>query len=222
MIEHVYRRAAKSRGVAAVIVATDDERIVLAVERFGGEARLTRADHPTGSDRVAEVARGLACDIVVNVQGDEPFIEPLMIEQALAPLIVDLGVSMSTLRRRITDPGDLQDPNVVKVVVDRAGDALYFSRLPVPFVRDRAVPGSTRVPVAFRHVGLYVYRRQFLLELTALEQTPLERSEALEQLRVLEHGYRIRTVETLFDTLSVDTSDDLERARRLAAGLAFP
>jgi 3-deoxy-manno-octulosonate cytidylyltransferase (CMP-KDO synthetase) len=219
MIEHVYRRAALSRGLTEVVVATDDARIVEAVEAFGGRVRLTRTTHRTGSDRIAEVARELDCAIVVNVQGDEPFIEPAMIEQALEPFAADPTIVVTTLRRRITDPADLANPNVVKIVVDTRGDALYFSRAPIPFEQDpeRAAPTAARV--AYRHVGLYAYRRDFLLTMTALEQTPLERMEALEQLRMLEHGYRIRTVETSYDSISVDTPEDLERARRRAADL---
>jgi 3-deoxy-manno-octulosonate cytidylyltransferase (CMP-KDO synthetase) len=221
MIEHVYRRTAQARGITRVIVATDDERIARAVERFGGEARLTSVSHRSGSDRIAEVARSLDSSLIVNVQGDEPFIEPVMIEQAIEAFVEDPGVVMSTLRRRIDDPADLLNPNVVKVVVDRRGDALYFSRASIPFERDPAdSPPTTRA--LYRHVGLYVYRRHFLLTLATLEPTPLEGAEALEQLRVLEHGYRIRTAETTCDAIAVDTPEDLERARRLAAGRPFP
>jgi 3-deoxy-manno-octulosonate cytidylyltransferase (CMP-KDO synthetase) len=221
MIEHVYRRAARARGLTEVVVATDDARIVEAVEAFGGRVRLTRTTHRTGSDRIAEVARDLDCAIVVNVQGDEPFIEPAMIEQVLEPFAADRAIVVTTLRRRITDPADLANPNVVKVVVDARGDALYFSRAPIPFDRDPEQAAPTAARLAYRHVGLYAYRRDFLLTMTALEQTPLERLEALEQLRVLEHGYRIRTVETSYDSISVDTPEDLERARRLAADLTL-
>ncbi len=220
MIEHVYRRVSRARGIAQVLVATDDPRIVTAVERFGGRVRLTRPTHETGSDRIAEVARDLECAVVVNVQGDEPFIEPSMIEQALEPFASDASVVMTTLRRRITDAADLANPHVVKVVVDSRGDALYFSRAPIPFERDPAGPGRAGSGPAYRHVGLYAYRREFLLTLTALERTPLERAEALEQLRVLEHGYRIRTVETSFNSISVDTSEDLDCARRMAERVA--
>ncbi len=220
MIEHVYRRASQARGIAQVVVATDDLRIVRAVEAFGGVARLTLPTHPTGSDRIAEVARGMNYDVVVNIQGDEPFIEPSMIEQALGPFADDPTVLMTTLRRRITDQADLANPNVVKVVVDGRGDALYFSRAPIPFARDQIGAARPADIPAFRHVGLYAYRREFLLTMTTLDQTPLERAEALEQLRVLEHGYRIRAVETSYDSVSVDTSEDLERARRMAQGVA--
>jgi len=211
MIEHVYRRAAEARGVDAVVVATDDERIAAAVERFGGVARMTQSLHRTGTDRIAEIARDLPCGILVNVQGDLPLVEAGMIEQVVEALTTDDTVRMSTVCRRIIDPADYANPDVVKVVVDRAGNALYFSRSPIPYVRD---VGRTRV---FKHVGMYGYRRDFLLEFAALPQTDLEQAESLEQLRALEHGIRIRTVETQYDSIEVDSPDDLERVRRLMA-----
>jgi 3-deoxy-manno-octulosonate cytidylyltransferase (CMP-KDO synthetase) len=217
MIEHVYRRAARAVGASAVLVATDDARILRAVERFGGRAVMTRPDHPSGSDRVAEAAGALAVDLVVNLQGDEPLIEPAVIGEVLAPLLAEPDVRMATVRRRIEDPGELSDPHVVKVVVDRDGFALYFSRAPIPFVR---CPPPDAAGGAFKHIGLYAYRRDFLLALAGLEPTPLERAEALEQLRALEHGFRIRTVETVHDTVGVDTEEDLERVRRLVQAAA--
>jgi len=210
MIEHVYRRASASRSLSAVIVATDDERILRAVEAFGGVARLTSAAHPSGTDRLAEVAASLECDLVVNVQGDEPLIEPGMIDQAVAPFAHDATLPISTLRRRIADPSELANPNVTKVVVDRDDNALYFSRAPVPYTRPGCPPA-----VAWRHVGLYVYRRECLLRLASLAPTALEQSEALEQLRALEHGIRIKAIETQYDSVGVDTPDDLERVRRV-------
>ena len=210
MIELVYRRAEAARSISSVLVATDDERIVRAVEGFGGRARMTSRAHASGTDRLAEVAADLDCDVVVNVQGDEPLIEPEMIDEAVAPFAADPSLMMTTLRRRIDDPAELRNPNVTKVVVDRDGFALYFSRAPIPFVRD----GSPAAP-AWRHVGLYAYRRPCLLRLAALAPTALERSEALEQLRALEHGIRIKALETAFDSIGVDTPEDLERVRRL-------
>ena len=211
MIEHVCRRAAAARGVDATIVATDDERIMSAVARFGGVAQLTSATHRSGTDRIAEVAGELACDVVVNLQGDEPLIEPAMIEQVIAPF-ADPAVVMSTLRRATTDPEEIASPHVVKVVVDRHDNALYFSRSPIPHVRDsQASPGT--VPT-YKHIGLYGYRRDFLLALAKLPPTRLELTESLEQLRVLEHGFHIRTPETNFDSIGVDTPEDLERVRR--------
>jgi 3-deoxy-manno-octulosonate cytidylyltransferase (CMP-KDO synthetase) len=215
MIEHVYRRAAASASIDAVIVATDDPRIAQVIERIGGRACLTRATHPTGTDRLAEVAEDLDCELVVNVQGDLPLLEPAMIDEAVAPFHSDATLMMSTLRRRIDDPADLVNPNVVKVVVDRDGYALYFSRAAVPYVRDGS--GASGESRFYKHVGLYVYRREFLLAFARLSPTPLERAEALEQLRALEHGFRIKTVETAFDFVEVDTPDDLERVRRHTA-----
>lgn len=209
MIEHVYRRAAAARSISAVIVATDDERIHAAVQAFGGQSRMTSPSHPSGTDRIAEVAEGLDCDVIVNVQGDEPLIEPAMIDEAVEPFDADPSLMMSTLRRRIDDRAEAANPNVTKVVVDRDGFALYFSRAPIPFVRDGCPPAT-----AWRHVGLYVYRRDCLLRLARLPPTELERSEALEQLRALEYGIRIKVIETQFDSVGVDTPEDLERVRR--------
>ena len=210
MIEHVYRRASEARSVSSVIVATDDERIVRAVTAFGGVARMTSPRHPSGTDRLAEVAASLSCDIVVNVQGDEPLIEPSTIDDAVAPLLADPRLEMSTLRTRLHERADIDNPNITKVVVDRDGFAMYFSRSPIPYVR----AGSPAAP-AWGHVGLYVYRRTCLLRLAALPPTDLERSETLEQLRALEHGIRIKAVEVSHASLGVDTPDDLERVRRL-------
>ena len=217
MIEHVHRRAGQASTVDLVLVATDDERIADAVDAFGGTAVLTRADHPSGTDRLAEVATGLDCELVVNVQGDEPLIEPAAIDDAVRPLLGRPGDGLSTLRRRIGDPHELADPSVVKVTVDREGYALYFSRSAIPFVRPGAPPAT-----AWRHVGLYVYRPETLRTLAALEPTPLERAEGLEQLRALEHGIRILTVETTTDALSVDTPEDLERVRRRVEAARTP
>jgi 3-deoxy-manno-octulosonate cytidylyltransferase (CMP-KDO synthetase) len=209
MIEHVYRRAAQARGVDAVVVATDDERIAQAVKRFGGVVRMTKASHRTGTDRTAEIAPHLKCEIVVNVQGDLPLMEPGKIEEVLYPLFSDPALEMSTLRKAITDSADYTNPNVVKVVVDRAGNALYFSRSPVPFIRGSGT--------SYKHIGLYAYRCPFLLKLAALPQTPLEIAESLEQLRALEHGFRIHVVETHFESIEVDTPEDLARVRRHVA-----
>ena len=210
MIEHVYRRAAEARTVSSVIVATDDERIRQTVTAFGGTAVLTSPHHPSGTDRLAEVAAALSCDIVVNVQGDEPLLEPAIIDSAVSPLLADSRLEMSTLRRRLDQRADIENPNITKVVVDRDGFALYFSRSPIPHVRSGAPAATT-----WGHVGLYVYRRTCLLRLASLAPTELERSEALEQLRAIEHGIRIKAIETSHDATGVDTPDDLERVRRL-------
>ena len=211
MIEHVYRRAAEAQGVDAVVVATDDRRIASAVEAFGGVVRMTHTGHRTGTDRIAEVAADLTCAIVVNVQGDEPLIDPAMIAAVVEPLRGDPSIVMTTARRKLTDPDDFRNQHIVKVVTDPRGDALYFSRAPIPYGAD-----PTGTP-AFIHVGLYAFRRDFLLRFAALPQTPLETVESLEQLRALEHGFRIRTVVTEHHSIGVDTPQDLERARRLSA-----
>ena len=216
MVEHVYRRAKASAAVTRVIVATDDLRIADAVRRFGGEVRLTRDDHPSGTDRIAEVAATLECDVIVNVQGDEPLIDPAAIDAAVTPFAKDPSLGMATLYRRITDPAELANPNIVKVVLDRGGFALYFSRAPIPHARD---PRGGWPPL-YKHIGLYAYRRSTLLVLAALDPTPLERAEALEQLRALEHGIRIKAVETTHDTIHVDTPADLEDVRRLISAPA--
>jgi 3-deoxy-manno-octulosonate cytidylyltransferase (CMP-KDO synthetase) len=211
MIAHVWRRARLARGVDRVLVATDDERIVSAVEKAGGVAVMTRADHPSGTDRIAEVCRTLQDEIVVNVQGDLPLLDPTYVEAAIAPLVAagdGVPVDMATLATPLR-PGEAERPQVVKVVRDRRGDALYFSRAPIPW------PGAT----GLRHIGLYAYRRTFLLELASLAPTPLEQSERLEQLRALENGYRIRVevVAASDAMIEVDTPEDLERARAAAS-----
>jgi 3-deoxy-manno-octulosonate cytidylyltransferase (CMP-KDO synthetase) len=211
MIEHVYRRTAAARSVGVVIVATDDQRICDAVEGFGGRAQLTSSAHLSGTDRVAEVAAGLTCDVVVNVPGDEPLIEPSMIDAAIAPFRADPALQITTLRRRIVDRSELLNPNVTKVVVDREGCALYFSRAPIPFTREGCPPAP-----AWRHIGLYAYRRECLLRLTAEAPTAMEQAEALEQLRAIEHGIRINVIETAHDSIGVDTPEDLARVRQLA------
>jgi len=216
MIEHVYRRVSAARGLSEVIVATDDLRIATRVHDFGGKVRLTKATHASGTDRLAEVVASMHCDVVVNVQGDEPLIDPRAIDQAVAPLIADPSVLMTTLYKRITHPAELDDPNVVKVVIDRGGFALYFSRASIPYMRN---PKGGWPPL-YRHVGLYAYRRSTLLVLANLEPTPLERAESLEQLRALEHGIRIKAVETEYDSIGVDTPQDLEQVRRLLAAPA--
>jgi 3-deoxy-manno-octulosonate cytidylyltransferase (CMP-KDO synthetase) len=245
MIEHVYRRVADARGIDAVVVATDDARIAEAVERFGGIVRITQAGHRTGTDRIAEIAKDLSCEIVINVQGDLPLIEPGMISEVLEPLTNDASVQMSTLRQATTSSSDIASPHVVKVVVDSRGDALYFSRAPIPYDRDDSpadgpaearhnerrsadlrrraderrsadvVSGFSRT--VWKHIGLYGFRRDFLLTFAALPQTPLEQAESLEQLRALEHGFRIRTIATRYESIEVDTPDDLERVRQLMA-----
>lgn len=213
MVQWVYERTKRSSLVQRVIVATDDDRILAAVRKFGGEAVLTAKDHATGTDRIAEVARSLACDIVVNVQGDEPLIRPEMIDEAVRPLAEDRMVEMGTIAKRITDPRETGDPNVVKVVLDGKGYALYFSRAPIPWDRDGwsggAAASYASAGVHLKHIGLYVYRRDFLLAYAAMRPTPLEDREKLEQLRALEQGHRIRVVVTEHESFGVDIPDDL-------------
>ena len=213
MVEHVYRRAADAHGIDAVVVATDDQRIADAVERFGGFARMTSASHRTGTDRLAEVARELQCSIIVNIQGDEPLVDPASIAQMVDALQADATLEMVTLRTPIRRTEDYASPHVVKVVVDVNDNALYFSRAPIPYQRDQGSPPEGGLHV-YKHFGLYAYRRDFLLRLAALPQTALERAESLEQLRALEHGHRIRAVETQYDSIGVDTPEDLERVRQ--------
>jgi len=215
VIEHVYRRAKQSRLCRRAIIATDDARIAAAARAFGAEVALTRSDHVSGTDRVAEVAEGLEAELVVNVQGDEPLVDPGAIDAAVEPLAGDPGIPMGTLCAPLEEVEDLANPNVVKVVLDEAGFALYFSRLPIPFVRDPGA-GVTR----YRHIGLYVYRREFLLELAKMAPTPLEQAEKLEQLRVLERGGRIRVVVVPKASPGVDTPEDLARLEKMGPGAA--
>jgi 3-deoxy-manno-octulosonate cytidylyltransferase (CMP-KDO synthetase) len=216
MVQHVYERTAKASLVSEVIVATDDERIVAAVRAFGGRVEMTSRAHETGTDRLAEVAARLDSDIIVNVQGDEPLIEPAMIDEALKPLVDDSSVLMGTLKTRIRALHDFLSPNVVKVVTDWEGYALYFSRSPLPNFRDKwndlkDEAFASRKLLCYKHVGLYVYRRDFLLQFAQMSPTYLEMAEKLEQLRVLENGYRIKVVETDYESIGVDIPADLEK-----------
>jgi 3-deoxy-manno-octulosonate cytidylyltransferase (CMP-KDO synthetase) len=216
MVQHVYERTARATLVSDVIVATDDERIASAVRAFGGKAAMTSHSHETGTDRLAEVAARLDAELVVNVQGDEPLIDPAMIDEAIRPLVEDRSVPMGTLKSRIKTIHDFLSPNVVKVVTDWEGFALYFSRSPLPNFRDRwndlkdesFISGKL---LCYKHVGLYVYRREFLLQYAQMSPTYLELAEKLEQLRVLENGYRIKVVETEHESIGVDTPGDLEK-----------
>lgn len=217
MVQWVVERARLAPSISDVIVATDDERIVKAVEEFGGNAVMTSADHESGSDRIAEVVSDHPCDVVVNVQGDEPLIPPQDIEQVVQILIENQEASAATLMCAIDNYDDVFDPNVVKVVVDAGGRALYFSRSPIPYLRDAwqsKSPEQMRgepVPARtwFRHLGLYAYRRDFLLEYTRMAPTPLEQRERLEQLRILENGHSISVGETDRVSVGVDCEEDL-------------
>ncbi len=214
MIQHVYERTAQSTLISRVIVATDDLRIADAVNMFGGETMMTSSSHETGTDRLAEVAAGLDADIIVNVQGDEPLIDPAMIDLALQPFLGEAELQMGTVKTRIKCLHDFLSPNVVKVVTDNCGNALYFSRSPLPFFRDKwkdlkDESFCSGKLLCFKHVGLYVYRRNFLLKFAAMPATFLEISEKLEQLRAVENGIRIRVVESEFESIGVDTPEDL-------------
>jgi len=211
MIQRVYERAQKSKLLDDLVVAVDDERVKDVVESFGGRAIMTGAYHQSGTDRIAEVVENYDCDIVVDIQGDQPLLDPNMIDEAVQPLLEDETIPMSTIKTRIGADG-YNDPDVVKVVTDTNGFALYFSRSLIPFSRDR------KNKDVFEHVGLYVYRRDFLLQISNMPQSFLEKTEMLEQLRVLENGYKILVVETKSDRaagVSVDTPEDLAVVEKL-------
>jgi 3-deoxy-manno-octulosonate cytidylyltransferase (CMP-KDO synthetase) len=210
MLEHVYERVMMSRYLGTVIVATDDRRIYDAARRFGARVQMTREDHLSGTDRVAEVASAFEdVELVVNIQGDEPLIDPAAIDAAVLPLLEEPAIPMATLRKRIEDPREISDPNVVKVVTDRFENAVYFSRSTIPWPRD----GSSAAH--FKHIGLYVYKRDFLLRYSEFPVGPLERAERLEQLRAIENGFKIRVAETDYESLGVDTPEDLARVQAL-------
>lgn len=213
MLEHVWARAAACRNVTDVVVATDDDRILTCVQDFGGKALLTRSHHASGTDRIAEAAQALHLrdqDIVVNVQGDQPLVPPSILAEMIAPFGEDEDLPMTTLMCRIRDPEEVENTNHVKVVTDVRGFALYFSRHALPYYRD----GSSD-PLHYKHLGLYAYRTSFLKIFTRLPEGRLETAEKLEQLRVLEHGYRIRVVETESDSPEVDTPEDVRRVEAM-------
>jgi 3-deoxy-manno-octulosonate cytidylyltransferase (CMP-KDO synthetase) len=220
MIQHVYDSASKATGLDRVLVATDDRRIEETVRRFGGEVVMTSKHHPSGTDRLAEVARRLKTDWVVNVQGDLPFIQPETITRAVAPLRRDRAIPMGTVCTPICDEEEWCDPNIVKVVVDAKGFALYFSRAAIPFPRNpfsqaratKAARKTNRKIWGHRHVGLYVYRRDFLLKFARLRPTLLEQTESLEQLRPLAYGHRIFVADVTERSIEVDTPEDLAKA----------
>ena len=220
MIQRVYEGVCESKLIEEVIVATDDERIMEAVRSFGGKGVMTSPDHPTGTDRIAEVAEKLKAEIIVNAQGDEPLIKGRVIDNAIRPLLTDKTLSMSTLTTKLEEGKDWLNPNVAKVVVDQKGFALYFSRAPIPFIRDLNIerllsnPSSRKRIVlkgVFKHIGIYVFRRNFLLRFSKMSPTPLERLEKLEQLRALENGYRIKVIPVDYEPLHVETPGDLPK-----------
>ncbi len=209
MICRVYDRAVQAQKVADTVVATDDERILAAVEAHGGRAMMTRADHPTGTDRLAEVAAAFpAVDLIVNVQGDEPLIEPGLIDELVTAFEEDAALQMATVKTRMDDHEEIANPNNVKVVTDKQGYALYFSRSVLPYPRNAGCP-------VYKHIGIYAYKRDFLLNYAKMPATPLEQSESLEQLRALENGYRIKVVETTAKFVGVDTAEDLAKVNEI-------
>jgi 3-deoxy-manno-octulosonate cytidylyltransferase (CMP-KDO synthetase) len=210
MLQHVWERASEARYLTDLVIATDDERIRAAADAFRARVVMTLPDHRSGTDRVAEAASTSNASVIVNIQGDEPLIDPAAIDAAVLGLLDQEDAPMATLKKRIENAHEITDPNVVKVVADRAGDALYFSRSPIPFVRE--APGETAY---FKHIGLYVYRRDFLLAYPDLPVGPLEHAERLEQLRALENGFKVRVIETEYDSLGVDTPQDWERVSAL-------
>ena len=212
MIQRVVERAKLAKMAARVIVATDDERIVKAVEGFGGEARMTRTDHRTGTERIAEVAAHTDGDVFVNVQGDEPLLDPGAVDTAVNSLLEEPVAAISTVAVLIRTPSEIMDPNVVKTVVDFEDNAIYFSRAPIPWVRDAATKTHAR---HLKHLGLYVFQRDALLEYPTLPQGELERIEQLEQLRWMENGWKIRVAEVEHDAVSVDTPEDVAKVQSL-------
>ena len=205
LIQHVYERVSSAKLIKETIVATDDERILEAVAAFGGRAVLTSKDHPTGTDRLAEVASGLDCDLIVNVQGDEPLMDPALVDRSVEHFSAILNFRFGSAMTPITNEEDIRNPNVVKVATGLAGQALYFTRYPIPYRRK-----NTSVPV-YQHIGFYVYSREFLLQYAAMAPTPLETTECLEQLRALENGIRIDMIETSYRGIGVDAPEDVVR-----------
>lgn len=209
IIEHVYHNIIKAKRIYKVIVATDNYLIYDIVKGFGGEVEMTSETHASGTDRIAEVAGRLDADVVVNVQGDEPEVNAEMIDQVVDTLAEDGDCVMATLANTITDTAELVNPNVVKVVLDKSGYALYFSRSQIPFVRDGKDSLKDQPHVFLKHIGIYAYRRDFLLKYSKLPPSPLENAEKLEQLRALSNGYRIKVAVTRYVSRGIDTKEDL-------------
>ncbi|MBD3379904.1 MAG: 3-deoxy-manno-octulosonate cytidylyltransferase [Candidatus Omnitrophica bacterium] len=216
MIRHVWERVRKAREIDEVVIAVDKERVLKAVEAFGAKAVFTSPEQPSGTDRIAEVANTVDADVYINIQGDEPLVHPMMVDDLARVFMYERNVHMATLIKRIHRTEEIEDPNTVKVVVDRKGFALYFSRAPIPYIREAS--GADLSGRYFKHIGLYSYTKDFLFTYTNLPKSILEGEEKLEQLRVLEHGYKIKTLETRYDTVGVDTQEDLDLVRGLLAG----
>lgn len=202
MIQHVYERTIKAKNIDEVIVATDDKRILDTVLNFNGKAIMTSTEHKTGTDRIAEVALKSDADIIINVQGDEPLIDPKLLESVVKPLLENKNIIMSTCIRKIDDPLDIENPNIVKVIKDKLGFAIYFSRSPIPFNRSKDAE-------FFRHIGIYVFKKDFLIKFSKMEQTKAEKAEKLEQLRVIENGYKIKVIETKYKSLDINVAEDV-------------
>lgn len=214
MIQYVWEQAKKSKQLNDLIVAADDDRIIKAVELFGGKAVFTSKAHPSGTDRLREIVNPMDVDIIVNIQADEPLLHHSMIDSLVIALSEDKGIQMASLMKKIEDAREIDDPNVVKVIVDKDNIALYFSRAAIPFIRDgRAGYKISDMPY-LKHMGIYAYTKDFLFTFANLPQSSLEGYEKLEQLRALENGYKIKMVETRYDTIGVDTPEDLERVKR--------
>ncbi len=210
VIQHVWENASRAKTLNSLIVACDDERVYKAVNDFGGKAVLTAKEHTSGTDRIAEAVADIDVKVVINIQGDEPLIHPSMIDDVAYYLLNNSGMAMATLMKRIDHEEEISDANVVKVVVDKKGHALYFSRCPIPFVREEE-PGMR---VHYKHIGLYGYTKDFLFTYKNLPPSKLEKLEKLEQLRVLENGYSIKVIETKYETIGVDTRNDLEKVKQ--------
>lgn len=210
VIQHVWDNARKAKTLDELVIACDHEKIMKVVQDFGGKAIYTSPDQPSGTDRLAEVVNPLDVDIAVNIQGDEPLVKPIMIDSLVLALQDEKEAHMATIIRKVDDPAELTNSNVVKVVVDKNGYALYFSRYAIPYNRTGAKDEKSR-PVYYKHIGLYAFTKDFLFTFRNLPKSSLEEAEKLEQLRVLENGYKIKTVETKLDTVGVDTPEDLKR-----------
>lgn len=212
LIEHVWRQVKKSRILADVWIACDDDRILQAARRFGAKAVMTDTDHESGTDRIAQAVANIPTDIVINIQGDEPLIAPAVIDDLAQVLLADENIPMATVIKRIDQEQDLHNPNVVKAVIDGQNNALYFSRSPIPY---NAAKKTFAQSVYYKHLGLYGYRKDFLLGFKNLPVSALEATEKLEQLRVLDAGYKIKTIQTDYQTIGVDTPEDLRRVELL-------
>ncbi|SDH60467.1 3-deoxy-manno-octulosonate cytidylyltransferase (CMP-KDO synthetase) [Halanaerobium congolense] len=209
MLQRVYEQVKKVSLIDEVIVATDDKRIFDEVKKFNSNVIMTSKDHKTGTDRLAEVAAKIDTDIIVNVQGDEPLIKPSVIKFAIKPLLTDNSLKMSTLKHLISDEEEINNPNIVKVITDKSNNAIYFSRSRIPYARNNQKFNY------YKHIGLYVYRSDFLLKFAKMKPTPFEIQESLEQLRVIENGYKIKVIETEYDSIGVDTEEDLNKVRNI-------